>query len=103
MLHCLRLLLAQNAPTPATMPQLGGDYWVGTEVREGEVWGVADLHAHFFNYLGFGGRVLHGTPWAPNGMREGLHSCRVNHGRDSWGQSTPAPPHLHHMASSPPT
>lgn len=86
------VLLVSAQPVP-----LGGDYWQGTQPKEGEVWGVADLHAHFFNYLGFGGRVLHGAPWAPNGIRQALRSCRSNHGEGARGISTgllPEPPHL---------
>ena len=26
------------------------------------VWGMADLHAHFFNHMGFGGKMMAGTP-----------------------------------------
>ncbi len=84
---CLLLVTAQLDPSRPASP-LGGDYWQGTEVKPGEVWGVADLHAHFFNYLAFGGRVMHGTPSAPNGIRQALRNCRSNHGEDAHGVST---------------
>ena len=29
------------------------------------LWGFADAHAHLFNHLGFGGKLFHGRPWAP--------------------------------------
>ncbi len=95
-LSCLLLLATSQLDPSRAVSPLGGDYWQGTDAPAGEVWGVADLHAHFFNYLGFGGRVLHGTPSAPNGMRQALHSCRANHGEDARGFSTailPDPPH----------
>ncbi|MFT3707377.1 MAG: membrane dipeptidase [Archangium sp.] len=92
------LLLAQIDPSAAAVP-LGGDYWQGTNVPAGEVWGVADLHAHYFNYLAFGGRVLHGTPWAPNGMRQALRKCRVHHGENDYGFSTAILPEPSHPTS----
>ncbi len=95
LLTWLLLVSAQLDPSRPAVP-LGGDYWEGTEVKTGEVWGVADLHAHFFNYLGFGGRVMHGTPSAPNGIRQALRNCRSNHGEDARGKSTailPEPTH----------
>ena len=94
MLPLLTLILAVD-PSAATVP-LGGDYWQGTDAPAGQVWGVADLHAHFFNFLAFGGRVLHGTSSAPNGMPQALASCRRNHGDDGHGHSAavlPEPAH----------
>lgn len=87
--------LIAAAPSVAAVP-LGGDYWQGTDVAAGEVWGVADLHAHFFNFLGFGGRVLHGTSFAPAGMPQALASCRRNHGDDGRGHSTAVLPEPSH-------
>lgn len=98
-MHFALLIILSQAPN---VP-LGGDYWQDTAVPKGEVWGVADLHAHFFNYLGFGGRVLHGTPWAPNGMRQALHKCRHNHGENEYGFSTAILPEPSHPTSGYPT
>ncbi len=104
----LSLLLAALAASPtaqttnrAAVP-LGGDYWKGTDVEPGEVWGVADLHAHFFNHLAFGGRVLHGAPAAPGGMRQALASCKANHG-ERYGRSTAILPEPAHATSGYPT
>lgn len=94
----LLIMLAQAPAVP-----LGGDYWQGTDAPPGEVWGVADLHAHFFNYLGFGGRVLHGTPWAPNGMRQALRKCRAHHGENERGYSTAILPEPSHPTSGYPS
>lgn len=95
------LTFAAPSPSTAQVP-LGGDYWKGTDVPAGEVWGVADLHAHFFNYLGFGGRVLHGTPSAPHGMQEALAGCGHNHGQYA-GKSTAILPEPKHRTSGFPT
>ena len=89
------LISAFTTAAPSPSPALGGDYWKGTDTAPGQVWGVADLHAHFFNFLGFGGRMLHGSPAAPHGMREALSSCGHNHGQYA-GWSTailPEPKH----------
>jgi hypothetical protein len=98
-LTCLLALATTQLDPARAMSPLGGDYWQGTDAPPGEVWGVADLHAHFFNYLGFGGRVLHGTPSAPNGMRQALHSCRANHGEDARGFITAILPDPAHRTS----
>lgn len=95
------LLAAAPSASTAQVP-LGGDYWKGTDAPPGEVWGIADLHAHFFNHLGFGGRVLHGAPAAPNGMREALAGCGHNHGQHA-GRSTAILPEPSHRTSGFPT
>lgn len=97
-MHVVLMLLLGADPSVAAVP-IGGDYWRGTDAKPGEVWGVADLHAHFFNHLGFGGRVLHGAPSAPNGMREALASCKRDHGQDSHGLSTAVLPEPQHGTS----
>jgi microsomal dipeptidase-like Zn-dependent dipeptidase len=89
------LVSALTSAAPSPSAALGGDYWKDTGTAPDQVWGVADLHAHFFNHLGFGGRVLHGAPAARNGMREALSSCGHNHGEYA-GKSTailPEPTH----------
>ncbi|MDP1825936.1 MAG: membrane dipeptidase [Archangium sp.] len=101
LLSFLLLVTAQLDPSQP-VSQLGGDYWQGTAVKPGEVWGVADLHAHFFNHLGFGGRVLHGAPNAPGGMRQALRSCAANHG-EAYGLSTAVLPEPAHPTSGYPT
>jgi microsomal dipeptidase-like Zn-dependent dipeptidase len=72
----LALTLALAA-TPV-MP-LGGDYWKDVDTQPGELFGLADLHAHYFTNLAYGGRILHGQAWAPGGPAQALQSCKKNH------------------------
>ena len=45
-------------------------------VAEGTpVWGFADLHAHQFANLGFGGTQFSGSPWDPDGITFALPAC----------------------------
>lgn len=43
------------------------------QLRPYGVWGFVDLHAHFFNHMGFGGRIIGGTPHSSLG-RTGLQT-----------------------------
>jgi microsomal dipeptidase-like Zn-dependent dipeptidase len=74
----------------------------------GGIWGIADLHAHLFNHIGFGGRMFAGSihssidhnglkpgisprthqPYAnsPSFMDEALPRCHDNHGSAPDGQ-----------------
>ena len=48
------------------------------DVRAQEVRGIADLHNHQMNQLGFGGRLIHGEALGP--MEVALPSCGSKHG-----------------------
>jgi microsomal dipeptidase-like Zn-dependent dipeptidase len=71
----LALALAAAPPMP-----LGGDYWKDVSPAAGQLFGLADLHAHFFTDLAYGGRILHGQASAPGGPEQALRSCKKNHG-----------------------
>lgn len=70
------LALSLAAAPPVS---LGGDYWRDVPVGGGKLFGLADLHAHFFSDLAHGGRVIHGQAWAPFGPAQALRSCHKNH------------------------
>ncbi len=96
------VMQASGADLPkAHVPRvpLGGDYWKATDVAPGEVWGIADLHAHFFTYLAYGGRVFHGKSFSSGGMSDALHGCGEDHGDDGHGHSTAILPEEGHLTS----
>lgn len=70
--------LALAAPAAPRVP-LGGDYWHTDGANDPALWGMADLHAHFFTDLAYGGRAFAGKAWAPHGAAQALHDCRRDH------------------------
>lgn len=76
----MNLLAAALAAALAAPPMpLGGDYWKDVNPPAPELFGLADLHAHFFTDLAYGGRILHGQASAPGGPAQALRSCQQNH------------------------
>lgn len=50
------------------------------EFEDGAVWGVADIHAHLFGTLAFGGNVMVGDVFHPLGIKKALEACSNQHG-----------------------
>lgn len=51
-----------------------------TTFADGSVWGVADVHAHLFGTLAFGGNVMVGDVFHPLGITKALEDCSNQHG-----------------------
>lgn len=50
------------------------------EFEDGAVWGIADVHAHLFGTLAFGGNVMVGDTFHPLGIKKALEDCSNQHG-----------------------
>lgn len=51
------------------------------EFEDGAVWGIADVHAHLFGTLAFGGNIIAGDVFHPLGITKALGECSVEHGK----------------------
>lgn len=51
-----------------------------SEFEDGSVWGLADVHAHLFGTLAFGGNIMAGDVFHPLGVQKALQDCSVEHG-----------------------
>ncbi|MDX1694659.1 MAG: hypothetical protein R3208_12910 [Ketobacteraceae bacterium] len=67
----------------ASYPEIGTNSEgepIKSEFADGAVWGLADVHAHLFGTLAFGGNVMAGNVFHPLGVEKALQDCRVEHG-----------------------
>jgi hypothetical protein len=83
-----------NTPLPGQRVTVGSKEYPAVVLFDGHcydwaspVWGFADLHTHPMSHLGFGEKVMHGTPDGgaadPNDIAAALGDCRCTHG--GWG------------------